>query len=184
MTDAEKKRYLPQIAATLKYGRFWEEKRKLYIVLFAISAAIIFALYAMAIYYFGIVLSFDNVAQRIFVLIGTGAILILPSIIFLILILRNEIARKKILLWLDDAIETNAHSYLYSKTDAGNRKGRKIYKIKIKFKIDGKHISELSKDYQVGGGLPRGYSLFWKKYIDKGIKILYSPKYKEVMILK
>lgn len=185
MTDAEKKQYLPQIAATLKYGRYWEEKRKLYIILLAVFTAFMIAFSAIPVYYLGIeqVEPFENPVQPILVITGLCLAFVSPPVIFLVLILRNERARKEILLWLDDAVETDAHSYLYSTTSAG-RGLNELYKIKIKFKIDGKHISVLSKDHPTGGGINRGYSLFWRKYIDKGLRILYSPKYEEVMILK
>ena len=185
MTNAEKAKYLPKIAATLKYGRYWEAKRKLYIILFAVFTAFMIAFSAIAVYYLGIeqVEPFENPVQPILAITGLCLAFILPPVIFLIVILKNEKARKNILLWLDDAIETDAHSYLYSTTNAG-RGLNELYKIKIKFKIDGKHISCLSKDHPVDGGITMGYSLFWRKYIDKGLRILYSPKHEEVMILK
>ena len=162
MTDAEKKRYLPQIVATLKYGRFWEEKRKLYITLFAVFAALMMAFSSIAVYYLGIeqVEPFENSVQLIFAIIGLSLAFILPSIVFLVLILKNEKARKHILIWLDDAIETDAHSYLYCTANAG-RGLNELCKLKIKFKIDGKHITCLSKDHPVVGGTAEGYSLFW-----------------------
>ena len=185
MTDEEKKRYLHQIAATLKYGRFWEAKRKLYIILFAVFTALMITFSAIVVYYLGIeqVEPLENPIHLILAIIGLSLAFILPPVIFLVVILKNEKARKNILLWLDDAIETDAHSYLYSTTNAG-RGLNELYKIKIKFKIDGKHISCLSKDHPVDGGITMGYSLFWRKYVDKGLRILYSPKYEEVMILK
>lgn len=186
MTDAEKKEYLPQIAATLKYGAFYGGKRKRNLILYISFSLLMVVGVAISLTFLCLDFidsSYDTV-KFVFSIIGIIFGFSFLPIILLVFLVQTERTNKEVLLWLDDAIECGAHSYIYSTSTVNAVTDSKIYRIKINFKIDGKHYSYLSRDYQWGSFLPNGYSSFWKKYIDKSMKILYSPKYEEIMILK
>lgn len=115
------------------------------------------------------------------------ATIILGDIIFLsflwVLIyikLKNNSIKKKIIKWLEDAVELKA----YCRKIDENRLGiqPKAVKIQVKFKYNNKKYSRESTA-RIFGGQP-GYLSVYKKYADRIIEILYSPKYDEVLILK
>ncbi|MDR3021716.1 MAG: hypothetical protein LBU60_03465 [Clostridiales bacterium] len=109
--------------------------------------------------------------------------------------------RKKIIQFLDDGIvEFNAYS---EKLDEVVKKDNGLYRIpildrkvkmtsiRVKFEIDGQLYEKDSVlgEYEIGykekkGAVKKGYHRFFNKYADKHIRILYSYKYDEVMILK
>ena len=85
-------------------------------------------------------------------------------------------------LWLDDAVMLKA----YSRNVGGNgdeafdrvldvlgSSENSGYMIRIGFKYNGNHIKLTSKRENC-----------WGNYLDKEIDILYSPKYREVILLK
>ena len=117
--------------------------------------------------------------QRIICVIFAN-IISLSLLFFLIYVLvRDKINKKKVVIWLNDAIELKA----YSKTT--DRKKLPFLPrgitIEVVFKINNiSYVREISKR-NFGGGKAY-YSIM--KYADREIDILYSPKYDEVIILK
>lgn len=93
---------------------------------------------------------------------------------------KNDKIKKKIIMWLYDAVELKA----YCKKVDENRLGiqPKAVKIQVKFEYNNKTYSRESTAKIFGG--QQGYLSIYKKYVNKKIRILYSPKYDEVMILK
>ncbi len=104
--------------------------------------------------------------------------------IWFILICRNEKIRKEILLWVEDAIELNAYS---KSLGVKSWFGISLNKLQIEFVIDGIHYVRTTENECRGvldRGRPVGFFSGLSKYVDKKVKILYSPKYDQVMILK
>lgn len=189
MTDAEKKQYLPQIIATLKHGRISWGNRKVEILTYILFTMLMIAGEAITITFE--CLDFINgsceIVELVLWIILFSIVFFALPVFFLVYLLKNGKAWKEVRTWLEDAVESGAYSYLYSASSSATAVAFvrvNIYRIKINFKIEGKHYSYLSRDYQWGSLLPDGYNAFWKKYADKEVKILYSPKYEEVMILK
>jgi hypothetical protein len=111
--------------------------------------------------------------QQIFAII-LGNLLFLSFFVILVYILvKNNKLKIRIKIWLEDAIETTA----YSKQAGENRLGiqPKAIKILVKFKIGDRVIKRESTAKVFGG--QKGYLGTFKKYADREINILYSPKY-------
>lgn len=164
------------IAASLEYGRYFS---KWWVVFFYVGlflSSIGFAIF--------ILLAIEE-ANTVF-LLG----LFLPglmSLASLYLIINNHKLAIKIKLWLKDSVELNAKSteidaYKYS---AGISKVDKR-KIRIIFVFNGKKIIKISGKpgyNRVFYNTKAGYEGIFKKFANKSIKILYSEKYDQVLIL-
>jgi hypothetical protein len=92
----------------------------------------------------------------------------------------NNKRRDKIILCLEDAIETTAKSVKIGEIRLGFQP--KSVKIQVRFKVNGKTYIRESTAKVFGGW--EGYLGVYKKYADREICILYSQKYDEVLILK
>jgi hypothetical protein len=97
----------------------------------------------------------------------------------LVVVLHGYKLKKKIRLWLEDAVELKAYA---KKQDDYTEFIKPSAKISVHFKINGKKYSRVSEGKS--GSLPKGYHGIWTKYADKEIDILYSPKYDQVLVLK
>lgn len=98
----------------------------------------------------------------------------------LYLIVGNHKKKKKIKIWLNDAVKLKAYSQNISEYNSVfNIKG---IIIRVIFQFNGKrYIKESTVKNEMGN---KAYLVTYKKYADRDIDILYSPKYDEVMILK
>ena len=116
----------------------------------------------------------------IFVVVSGNILFVSLMSVAIYIKVKNDRLKKKILLWLEDAIETIA----YSKKIGENRVGLppKATKIRVRFAINGVTYKRESTAKIVGG--QRGYLGTYNKYANREIRILYSPKYDEVLILK
>ena len=87
---------------------------------------------------------------------------------------------KEIKLWKDDAVQLKATSKIIDEETFIGEIPTTYYKIEIYFKYQNKRIKKIS------GGQKRfkGYATIYRKYSNRVIDILYSPKYDQVMILK
>lgn len=83
---------------------------------------------------------------------------------------------KNVDLWLEDAIEALAFAQRRDVTSINYRP----YQVEFSFSIDGKEYKRLS----LASGLIMWGNRQFLKYHNKCVKILYSPKYDQVMILK
>ena len=153
-----------------------------------------------------------NKKQSLFLSLGIAICLILPVVTFMLVIipeviwnillivtlffanllclslfgilvyikLKNIKIKKKISAWLDDAIELIA----FCKIIGENRLGiqPKATKVKVEFKFDNINHIKFSTAKVFGG--QTGYLGTFNKYSNKVLRIAYSPRYDEVMILK
>ena len=94
--------------------------------------------------------------------------------------IKNDRLANMIKLWLEDAVEVKA----YSKKIDEKRFGFQpvATKIQVSFTLDNRTY-KIDSTYNVFGGY-KGYVGCFNKYADREVKIMYSPKYNEVMILK
>ena len=99
---------------------------------------------------------------------------------FVYLFVRDKKIKKKVVLWLEDAVKTTAYSSKIDEWSIGFYPS--VIKICVKFSLNGLTYSRESSGTNVGG--KPGYLGVFKRYADKEISILYSPKYDEVLILK
>lgn len=97
---------------------------------------------------------------------------------FLYFILKNKFIKKKVGLWLNDAVELKAYSRETMRIPAGLFSLRQI-SIEVVFKYGGEFIIQKN-----GKQKWLQFAPYLVKYANKKINILYSPTYNEVMILK
>lgn len=166
---------MKKIIASLSYGR-------------------VFSAFLFTVVILGGVLSLVAIALSIFMAIDEGnnfilIILFLPVLVLgccvYILIYQIKL-RSKIKEWTKDAIELKARSKIVDSIIDGAV--FKKYKIKVSFQYNGRVIVKESGIGKNGtiiwGSLSSGYDIRYRKYSDREIWILYSPKYDEVLLLK
>ena len=185
MTDAEKKEYLPQIEATLKRGKYHcLDSKKIY-TLYFLLVGLYLAVLVLAITCISVILA-GNPNLIWYIILAVGIFLVLQLLFFLCLrYYKKEI--KKVSEWLDDAVLATATSKQIASKEIDwmdTMFSTPAVKIKVFFKFDDKTYSYESSERHPGGESSDGCSYFWRRYVDKEVKILYSPKYEEVMILK
>ncbi len=107
------------------------------------------------------------------------------SICFLLVILINHKNCKKVKEWLKDSIPLKAYcKTLDESITFSGFLPLKSKKVIITFTFNGQTISKESGKKNQSQFSLNGYSVLIKKYADRKIDILYSPKYDQVMILK
>lgn len=128
-----------------------------------------------------LVISFIEWDSQIFIVailcdvIGTGFLAIL------IYQFRNDKKiKKEVALWIKDAISLYATVEVIGSFRAGCQP--RCIKICVNFDIEGRVYARESTVKVLGG--KKGFSSAFKKYANKTIKILYSPLYDEVLILR
>ena len=103
-----------------------------------------------------------------------GGIFILISAIWLI---KNNLLKRKMRIWMEDAVE------LYAYSEEISRFWMPMHptatKIRVKFQWEGRNYVRTS-----GNGKRKAYQKVFTKYANRYIRILYSPKYDQIMILK
>ncbi|MDE5592807.1 MAG: hypothetical protein K2I75_02635 [Clostridiales bacterium] len=177
--DFDKKR----IVGSLKHGLMEDSVKSLYImagIFVALgSSGVIIGVTLLAVY-----------TARGSVNWGISAICILviciavpTALFFLLKYIRKKIkGRKEIELWLEDAVMVKAYVQYLRRNDKGpienflncmSNSDSDVYTIRISFKYNGNHYKFTSS-----------YDYRWRKYLDKEIDIVYSPKYREVILLK
>lgn len=116
-----------------------------------------------------------------------GAILayILTVLVFICIMINHKNC-KLVKKWSEDAVLIKAQTK--SIGDAVVFSGAipiKVEKMLVIFEYDGKLIKKESGSQRLGFfSSMQGYSALFRKYVNREINILYSPRYDEVMILK
>ena len=111
-----------------------------------------------------------------YTLIGGSIFLSLMCGLTLLLIRENKRRLNEISLWVQDVVELKA----ISKDMTFVSREYKPHQIQVDFEYKGQKYQKLSTP----GNLRTGYHKIFTKYADREIKILYSPKYDEVLITK
>ena len=95
------------------------------------------------------------------------------------LIVRNARMRKHILQWLEDAAELSADAKVIDVQRISLLFPRA--KVQVSFVLEGRKMTrESGKQGKIGSG----YQSFWMRYDKRPVRILYSARYDQVMILK
>ena len=181
---------LTRIQASLKYGKYFTGKFLIfmYYTFVLTIIATIFTIILMILAPFNAEI-YDFLIP-IIILFFVGLLLILYM---LFNILKHKKLTKHIKEWLKDAIELEAYCKYIDNFKVMGQPTQ--VKIQVEFKYNGKKITKLSGDelyhecknsmYPINKYSTRtGYDWFFKKFADREIKILYSPKYDQVLILK
>ncbi|MDE6201603.1 MAG: hypothetical protein K2M47_06995 [Clostridiales bacterium] len=177
--DFDKKR----IAGSLKHGLVGSSVRSLLImtVIFVAlgSLSAIVGVTLLAVYTALGSVNWGISAICIFVI----CVVLFTALFFGLRCVRKKInGRKEIELWLEDAVMLKAYSQYKRPHDDGpvvnflnylGNNNNDGYTIRISFKYDGSHLKFTSS-----------HDYCWHKYLDKEIDVLYSPKYREVILLK
>ena len=95
-------------------------------------------------------------------------------------IVRDKKVKSEVQLWLKDAVKITAIANYAGEIRFGFQ--AKATKIQVDFVLDGKHYYRESTVKILGG--EAGYNSAFNKYVNKYVRIMYSPKYDEVMIIK
>lgn len=176
---------MSDIAGLLNYGTFWSDsKKKVLITYFGILFLCLF-LMILSVVMISVEYSQspDSPLGFIASIIMFVVIFSLLPIILTILVVKNEKMRKNVYLWMDDAVLVNAFA-----KSVGEKKQLGIFpsvKLQVNFTINGIFYSKEScSNHYKTKQFEEGYYYIWSKYADREIRILYSQKYDQVMILK
>lgn len=94
---------------------------------------------------------------------------------------KDKKIKKLVSLYLEDAIESTGHGSTVQRS-SGCFHIPATTKICVKFKYNGKVLKRVSSAKNMGN--PKGCSSVFNKYAESEFRILYTPKYDDVMILK
>lgn len=177
---------LSHIKFILSNGHFEGSSRKKVLLAFAALVGVCLSLMILSITMISIeqVNNPKYVGEFIGIIIGfITAFSLLPTI-WLIIIIRNEKIRKKVVVWTEDAVEISA----YAKS-IGTKYwlGIPLIKLQVEFQLDGIKYVRTSENEHRGVldlGRPKGHFSGITKFNDKKIEILYSNKYDKVMIIE
>ena len=178
--DFDKKR----IAGSLKHGLTGSSVKSL-LIMTAIfvalgSSVVIMGVTLLAVYTARGAVNWGISAICIFVL----CVVLFTALFFGLRSVRKKIkGRKEIELWLEDAVMIKAYSQYKRPHDdgpvinllnaLGGNNDNEGYTMRISFKYNGSHLKFTSS-----------HDYCWRKFLDKEVDILYSPKYREVILLK
>ena len=172
-----------EIIGLLRSGPFWGAQFKKILAVYLSLVAFCLLFMGIEIWLFSVSQMEDPqpIAQFVTLIVFLALIASLMPFLLLILIVKNEKKRKQVRLWLEDAVEVQAQSKEIGRIC---RLGAfPCVKLQIDFDIDGVHYRRFSESVSQKGEAG-GYYYIWRKYGDRRINILYSPKYDEVMVLK
>ena len=145
---------------------FWKKQLNIVIALFILS--LVFPILTIIMLICAIVWNY----QIIIFISSIDCLSLLLMIYFLCLIIKDKSNKKKVNVWLKDAVMLNASSKVIET--------KKIFflwnglKVKISFSFNNRVIRIVNHKHIVT----------LKQYVNRKINILYSPKYDEVLILK
>lgn len=172
-----KKIKIDDIALTLKLGSLSNKKQ-----IILLRCCFIFSILVIiftVIYFFIPQVKHDKMVYFCFVGVFIIAVSFLSFIIFIWH--KDRKIKKLVLLYLEDAVESIGYCSTVKKTPFCFITPSST-KICVKFKYNGKVLKRVSSVKTAG--VPKGYSCVFDKYTEREFRILYTPKYDDVMILK
>ncbi len=105
--------------------------------------------------------------------------------VFLVNLIKNHRHLKAIGRWMQDAVPYTVFAEKVDEDRIGYRwKYLPAVRIAVRFRYQGRRITRFSGEGRNGLNTRNGYAPGWKKYCDREINILYSPKYDQVIVLK
>lgn len=176
------KNIIRSIDASLLYGQFFSGKWAAF--LYAQFFAHIGILITCFIYYLLVKFGIED-GEAVLSMICCSILLGIALAIIGFILLKNFNLKKKILLWLKDAVELTAETIVL---DSFKTFGHPFAETKllVKFVYKRETITRTSEDKTKKDHWYKrnGYFKVLSKYGNKTIKILYSPFYDQVLILK
>ena len=174
------------VAGILSFGIYNGANRKKVWIEYCIAVLILCGMIALSVIMMTIEQQKNPENIFVFIISLLSCIIAIFFILFIvsIIVFRNEIIRKRIDRSIQDAIITDAYSKMI---DRKTWLGVPLIKLQVDFKINGikyTRSSEMENKNFFNLGKPNGYLSGLDRYANKKIRILYSPKYDEVMILK
>lgn len=180
---------LTRINASLKYGKYFTGKY-LFFMYYTFTLTIIATVFTIIL----MILSPFNaeIYDSLIPLIILFFVGLLLTLYMLFNIFKHKKLTKRIKEWLKDAVEIDAYCKYIDNFKVMGQPTQ--IKIQVEFKYNGKKIKKLSGDERYNEGnssmnlinkysTKTGYDWFFKKFADRQIKILYSPKYDQVLLL-
>ena len=104
--------------------------------------------------------------------------------VFLVDLIKNHRHLKAIRLWMQDAVPYTVFAEEAGRQYLVNGFGRYAARIVVRFSYHGREIVRLSGEGSKGPLTKEGFFPAWNKYGNRGIDILFSPKYDQVIELK
>lgn len=165
---------ISRIEATFRYGKFSSNKFLKIIIYSGFVLSLIGFLLT-----FGIIIILSILGHINDVILTLVGIIFFDLLLFGVILwamIRTKKMHNSITLWLKDAVEITAH---IKRLDLKNLQ-YKPFQIQAEFEIDGVKYCKIRHS----GNAIIGYHSIFGNYHNKNIKILYSKKYDEVLILK
>lgn len=180
----EFKYVLKSIDASLQYGQYFSGKwMVLFISLIAYCVVLILAFFIWLILVKCGIEQYDNDAHVSMICCLCISILVIIGMLYVMY--KNNRLKKKILLWLNDAVKLHATTRVL---ESFRTFGHPIAETKLLIEFyynDKKIICESGDNTKKDHWYKRnGFFKILSKYGNKNIKILYSPTYNQVLILK
>lgn len=167
---------LSDIDISLSQGQLYSRKHFIVLWLALISSSLLIILGIIS-----LVLSCIEWDREIlFVAILCTLIGIAFLVVLVYCFVKDRKIKRRVIIWLEDAVKLTATANKVDEFKAGFQP--LSVKLRVEFSLSGvPHVCESSA--KCFGGKP-GYLGAFRRYADKKIDILYSPKYNEVLILK
>lgn len=166
---------MKRIAASLRYGKLLKKTAIFFVV--GIAVGIVILITAFNILFQFILNGNDNVPLTLAEIL-VGFLLGGGYLWFCSYLLVNDVINvKKCKEWLKDAVELDAYCEGIEDENTNILLRKFCLKLKVYFKYNDKKLIRYSLTK-----LNDGYDVCLYKYTNKNLKILYSPKYDEVMI--
>lgn len=167
---------LKKVAGTLEYGpliRGWDLTARVVLIFCFVFFAALFLWLTL------------TEEMGAFFAIGFLAMVGCASV-FLVDLIKNHRHVRAIRLWIQDAVP---YTVFAEKVDEDGIEYRWAHpspgvRIVVRFRYQGRRITRFSGAGRNGLNTREGYYPGWKKYCDREIDILYSPKYDQVIVLK
>lgn len=165
-----------EVEVSLSQGNFLNKKQR---CLLYVSIAVWFIFPVITVIFIAVPqVEWDNLT--VFMMICFNLLFLCFEGILIYIKIKNDRIKKKINLWKEDAVELSAYVEQIDEYRIGIRP--KAVKIRVRFRFGGRRYLRESTAKIVGGR--KGYLDCYKKYVNRKVQILYSPKYDEVLILK
>ncbi len=119
-------------------------------------------------------------STEFFALVVASVMFLSLFAVYLYIYLKDKNIKKRVALYLEDAVELDGYSKKIGEFRAGIQP--KATKIEVRFNFDNRKITKESTATVFGS--KKGCIGTFNKYADRKVKILYSPTFGEVFILK
>ncbi len=164
---------MTRIAGSLRYGLLDESKR----ISLAAAIAIVVLVCGVAAGTTIVAINMTNgvlsVNEGIGGIIGLVFALILFGFLSIRYVIREANRKRAIISWLDDAVELKAFARMVRESERYNFDEPRKYMIRLSFKYNGDRYKFTSS-----------VESCWRDYCDREVDVMYSPKFREVILLK